>query len=122
MIEIVLDKGQARSGWEPDTDTVVFGADISPQVAGHEISHALLRHSVATSLVGHLIAEKDAWMDALRKLPPEEICVSEIDDSFSTYTNEIARRYGRQSPQNRVALSYKKEVLDYARKRRKELR
>lgn len=122
MIEIILDKRQARSGWEPDTNTIIFGADINPQRAGHEISHARLRHSLATSLVGRLVAEKDAWMDALRRLPPEEIKVSEIDRDFSTYVDGVARVYGEGSQQYKVALNFRERILDYARERRKELR
>ena len=118
-IHLIVDRN-VRSFWSPASREIVLGSGYTPLEAGHEIAHARLGHDLSGSALADIVQERDAWMETLRRIPPEEISTSEIRRSLSSYLHEIADTYGRSSRQHLMAKKLCGGVIDYARKRKKE--
>lgn len=116
MIEIEYNPA-VRSYWDPVDKAIVLGS-YSPQEFAHEFAHAKFGHGFQASALSEFYEERDAWREALRRLPPEEIRVSEVEEALSTYVNSPFLT----SEQRRMALRLSEEVIHYAKQRKKEAR
>lgn len=111
----------STSEWRPSSREIILSPELEPLDAAHEIAHFKLEHDISGSAIVEMVQEKDAWMVALRKIDPDEIVIYEIARDLGSYVDEVGKESGRHSPQHMMALRLKREVLDYALKRREEL-
>jgi len=118
-IEIEVDKSQ-HSFWSPSKRVLSLGKDRDPLVVAHELAHIELEHDISGSPLTDLIQERDAWKKALRRINPEEIKLGSVGKSMGSYLRDINYEYGRTSPQYSLAKRVTKEIIEYAKQRKKE--
>jgi len=105
--------------WDPQFRILTLSGD--PLDTGHELAHVRLGHTHSMgSILGDLVEEREAWKEALRRISPEEIKVSQVSDSLNTYLEEVGKRYGYGSSQYQMGSKMVGEVVEYAKKRKKE--
>lgn len=116
MKYIVVDESQPGSCWSSRDSAIYLGRRYNPQDVAHEIAHVRLGHNRSYSLMADFLEEREAWMDALRRLPPEEVRVKEVEYGLTSYIR------GLTSSQKKVARRMRDEVVAYASKRKEEAR
>lgn len=109
------------SYWNPLSRRITL-KDTSPLGTAHEIAHARLEHDISGSSLVELSQEADAWKYALRRINPEEVRVNFVRRSMVSYLGEVAGEFGKGSPQYQFAGRKVREVVEYARKSKKEAR
>jgi hypothetical protein len=94
--------------------------DRLPLVLGHEVSHMRLGHdSLYISPMAELLEERDAWMDSLRRMAPEEVDPDFVNSCVGTYVLEIRKDYGSDSKQFEEAKKIRRELVSLARLKRR---
>lgn len=116
-----IDIVQGKTGlWDPSFRILTITKD--PLTTSHELAHARLGHTSSMgSILGDLVEEKEAWKEALRRIDPEEIRIVDIKNNLASYLEQVDKYYGSSSPQHEMGVKIINEVVEYARKRKKEV-
>lgn len=110
------------SHWDPTGRVIYLGEGYTPLDAAHEIAHVKLGHDMSGSPLVDMVQEKDAWIEALRRMDPREVRVRDISNYLDSYLKNVDVAYGGSHQHTQMASRMKEEVIDYARKRKKEVR
>ena len=90
-------------------------------IVGHEIQHIQLGHVPAPygeSLMGETYNEAQAWKEAIRKMPKDEIDLEFINSALGSYVLQVKNEYGTGSPQLKEATRLRTQVRNLARKKK----
>jgi len=99
MPEIIWDSRE-KGQWVPALNKILMSDEPyfkrrGPMVMAHEIGHWKYDQTLGgTNPYVDLLEERDAWRFALSKLPPEEIDLDFLEDTLSSYVDEVECWYG----------------------------
>lgn len=121
----IIWEGSRFGEWNPGKEEILLPTDptwkeYSPMVLSHELGHQRLGHGrhLGTSL-HELVLERDAWVFALSKLPPEEINLELVEYSLDDYLGRVDLEFG-EGPELEFAKKIKGDLMKEAKRRKRQ--